>query len=643
MRWLVVVAVLATTTVPARADDDSEKPTAVTVALAGTTVRLHAKFAFDIEGPGVALSTHSFALPPHSVVTGGTAIIEGKRHRLQLDKADAVDKAFDALTLKPASDGERAWAFVLEGTSDLVTIDVLAPRSAHVVLELTVEAPTCFHKDVRYVELPAAWWHRVADRQRNAIKVNRADVSAACNSLTDEPTTEWIGFISDHLAKQPAGEQRIGAIAGRLSLESTHFARVEIDLARELTEVPADLHTAIVIDHSRSLTADELEAQRGIVMAYVRGAPTSHVQLIAYARTAEPLLPGWMVASHARPQIDRLIRAQPPRNGSNVDAALAEAAAWLSRVQGTKRILLFSDERLAERFESSDGLRVLVPSDVLVHLVHPTSADNGIERTDDPDSVLGVLAAATQGIATFGAVGDSGVIDVTMLLRPVRIDQLAISAVGWKDADAIRDDHACEVTLSEGETCTWWGEGNGAAGPITIAGLLWNKPIKRVLRADPSQARAIARALSVMHALDDELQKQVDTVALAVNSVWSLFAQWGGSGGYEDVGGFGTLGLGSFGTSSSDTFGPPGTGHIGAKLDLRAGLKPAVDGCNPGSAAVTVAVETTLEEIVGVDVDVVPASATLHDCIVEAVWATTLRMPTAPVHATTRVAFGNKR
>jgi hypothetical protein len=179
---------------------------------------------------------------------------------------------------------------------------------------------------------------------------------------------------------------------------------------------------------------------------------------------------------------------------------------------------------------------------------------------------------------------------------------------------------------------------------VTLTGLVWNTPITRVLRPDPSQARALARMLSVTQALDEDLQRQVDLVALAVNSVWSLFAQWGGSGGYEDVGGLGSIGGGRFGTSSHDIgTGTRTSGRGNIAHELRDQLGPAVMRCRPGDAKVTLRVETTLEEVVAIEAEVAPANPRVRDCIVEAVWDTTLRIALAPAHATSLVAFGNKR
>ncbi len=635
MRRLAVLALV--TALPVRAQA-GEAPDSVTAKLAGTRVHLQARFAFEIDQPGVSLDGLAFPIPEHAVVTAGAVVIDGVRHRLALERAEEADHAFAALTLKPADHGERAWAFLVDQPGTEVAIDVLAPRAAHAVLELALDAPTCFYKDVRYLALPASWEQRMPPALRTAPRAPDDEITAACRVEADEGR-RWLGFVVPHLREQPAGVRRIGTIAGRLPLESTHLAHVEIDLARELGDVPGDLHTAIVFDHSRSLTADELDIQRAIVAAYLRAAPASRVQVIAFARRAQALLPSWMTASHAGPQIDRAIRALPPRNGSNLDVALGEAMAWLARVRGTKRIVVFTDEQLPVRLFSGTVLRDLVAGGVLLHLVHPSMSGLGLERDDELD--LAELAKQTRGIAVRGAVGDADTVDATLLVRPTSLDHLTIGDGGWQLAEDFTDARQCGDSLAEGETCSWWGRSDGGGGPISIKGQLWNQPFERVVRPDPSHARELARTLSVMQVLAPELQTQVDRLALAINSVWSLFGTWGGSGGYEDLGGFGTTGTGSFTTGGSvtDFVGTvgPGTGT----LDLRRQLQPAVDSCRPGAARASVHVETTHEEIVDVAVEVAPANPVLHDCIVEAVWDTTLRVARAPARAEQTVAFGN--
>src|SRR6185295_7278543 len=148
---VAVVAVLAAAPALAWADDDdAEVPQSVQAALVGTNARMQATFGFSIDGPVVALNAHSFAIPQHAAVTSGTAIVDGVRHRLHLENAETASHAFDAMTMRPASDDDRAWAFVLDGTAGSVTVDVLAAHSANIVLELTLDVPTCFYRDARY-------------------------------------------------------------------------------------------------------------------------------------------------------------------------------------------------------------------------------------------------------------------------------------------------------------------------------------------------------------------------------------------------------------------------------------------------------------------------------------------------------------
>ena len=235
---------------------------------------------------------------------------------------------------------------------------------------------------------------------------------------------------SRELAERPAGDQRIDGIAGRLPLDDRHIAHVELDLSREISEVPQDLYTAIVIDASRSLDDNEVEAQRAIVELYLREAPNSHVQLIAYARRARALLPGWTNASQALPRVDRELRALAGRNGSNIDVALGEAARWLSSVDGTRRIVVFSDELLAQRLLDASplALRRGLSDDTLVHVVALANGTGALSRADD--AVLAPLALATFGIAVRGGLDDDGNVDAKLLVRPIWLDHIKLHSAG---------------------------------------------------------------------------------------------------------------------------------------------------------------------------------------------------------------------
>jgi hypothetical protein len=434
----------------------------------------------------------------------------------------------------------------------------------------------------------------------------------------------------------------VAVVAQRLPLSTMDFARVEIDLARELADIPADLHTAIVVDGSRSVTAEQAEAQRAIAAAYLRAAPQGRVQLIAYARRAQALLPGWQNASSAAARVDRELRALESRNGSNVDAGLVAAGEWLSRVPGTHRVIVFTDERVGDRLASYDAaaLKNLLPAGTLAHVVALESGDRGLDHDDTV--MFGALAVATEGIGVRGQVDANGEVDATLLARPIELEKIEVHAPGW-DTQATFAEETCEIanapSLARGRSCTWWGQGTAVAGPVTITGMLWNSKLTRVVRPDPAGARTLARRLVAAAELPADVQREVELAAFALDSVWAMLATWGGKGGYSDAEEIGRIGLGRFSTCGCDdgvgTIGH-GTGSIGTpRLDLRAQLAKAVAACQPGAASVKIDLETTLQEIVDVDVTIAHGPPALHDCVVEGVWDTFLAIPNAPAHAHT--------
>jgi hypothetical protein len=507
--------------------------------------------------------------------------------------------------------------------------------------------PTCYTRDARYALLPKRWFDRL-DVARP--KVADDDIDGACAPANAVGDSEWLAFPMRELAKKPPGDGRIGAIAGRLELDDRHLARVELDLSSELSAAPADLHTAIVIDHSRSVMPGELEAERAIVASYLRRAPVqSRVQIIGYARHAKALLPDWMPAAASAPRVDREIRALSPRNGSNIDNAIAEAARWLARARGTRRLIVFTDARLASRIEAIEPatFKRALPDGTVVHIVSIFDGGGGLVRDDNVP--LAPLAVATGGLAVNGGPDDKHEVDATLLVRPVSVDHIRISGPGWTrldlDATTCPADDAEEVgldnSLPEGYACTWWGMGDAVSGPLTIEGLVWGRRVARVVRPDPSQATSLARMLSATQAFaaneDESLQQLVDRAALAINEAWSMVVTWGGSGGYADTGGIGSMTSGFSSGCCSDGVMDTGigVGHAQPPLVLRDQLAPVVAKCGAGREHFAITLETTLEEITDVAFEGKVAPA-MEKCLVEGMWDLALKIPNAPWRTRTR-------
>ena len=599
--------------------EDTPRPARVQARLAGTTAVLTVRFEIRLAAHHFPAGSLQVPLPHHAVVTGATVIAEGVAHPLALVPHAQADQEIE--NVRTGKGAAPAWAALVSQVGSQPQVDIFAPHAGRAIVEVELEAPTCFYRDARFVGVPEAW-----SRDRGA-----PGLAAACGEAE-----AWLRFGGYELSKKPDGDARIVTQVDRLHVAGADFARLELDAARALGDVPADLHTAFVIDGSRSLDPDQRVAQRAIIASYLEHAPGTQAQVIAYARTARALAPAWSTSEVLAGRLARELAAVHPRNGSNVDAGLAEAGVWLSRTAGTRRVVVFSDERLADRFEAMTpaALARLVPPGTLIHVVALTSTG---ELARDDDAKLAPVAAATGGILVRGGLGEQAV-DATQLVRPIAIDHVSVRSRDWKRMNM--DGYVpCDGRVAEGTTCTWWGEGSAASTGVEIEGRVWNKPLDRVVTPDPARGRAVARELSAIGDLDEKLLAQVDREAYAVNSVWSLVARWGGTRGYqndeEEIGGL----MGNIcGCDMVDDVGMTvGNGSVAPPLDVKPQLASAIAACHPGSAHVDLAIELTGEEIVDVTVD--GATGALRDCLTEAVWNTELRLDTPPAHAVTHVIF----
>lgn len=644
MRLGVVACLVAAAVATARADDadttiDAETgallPTRVTFSLVRTVARIEARFVASFDGPAADLANRYVSpLPRDAVVTSGT-VTRGRRvERLELARASHVDALFAALLERPGRGSKRRWGVRIDGTSDM-TLAIAAPVSGTLAVDVVIEAPTCFVDDMRVVDIPRAWLARVPARLLPARDASELDAACGVSGGT------WVALPSRELMRARTDASRMGISTGRLSLPDRDIARVELALAHRLGEVPRDLHTVILVDHSRSLTDAERENQRAIVAAYLRAAPNSRVQIVAYARTTEPLLAGWTTAATAASRIDRALRNLAPRNGSNVDAALGVAGTWLSSARGTRRVLVLSDERLAHRvLDDPLAMRTVLPSGALLHAVR---VSGGSELERDDDLVLAPLALATGGIGVTGGVDAHGDVDATSLVRPTKLDHVKLEGEGWDTS--LTDARPCppgelSAPLDEGRSCVWWVDGKAGSGALTIRGWLWGREITRVIDPDRGRAVEVARILSTFASLPSELVPHVELAAHAVNGTWSLFAMWGDSGGYDASETWGTIGvsIGSPCCGVRHHIRGIGTSSAVSSEELSRQLAGAVARCRPRSVA-RVTIELTREEIVDVAVQLQQVEPDVETCIVEGVWDTALSVSQPASHVTRTLTF----
>jgi len=600
MRVLVAVAV-AVAAPAARADD--LVPTRVTAALRDTQVAFEIGVHVPIDATYFPAAAVQVALPGGGVVTGGRATSGGIEHALALTEVARASAAFDDIG-SAAVATPRAFAVHVTAWSGRAQIEVAAPATSTLDVVLAIVAPSCFSHDRRWVQLPASW--------RGVVKGAVEQTPDGCTPSSDGP---WLGLSA------PLGRGvSIAVSGGRLVLPHADIARIEIDLGSELASVPDDLATVIVVDASRSMSDAQRDVQRTIVASYLAHTPHSMVQVIAYSRTPQPLLPSWMASSAAGPRLDHELRRITGANGSNVDAGLVAAGEWLARMPGTHRVIVMTDELVPERLASVAPATwaAQLPAHTLVHVVALRDTDGALQREDGV--LYGELAKATGGIGVTGGTHS----DAAMLVRPLSLDRIAFDLDHWEGTAA-----GCPDRLDAGTSCTWFARATASpAVPVRITGLLWNTKVSRVVAPDRSHARAIARELAALGGFDTPVQLEIDRAAMAVDTVWSLFGTWGGRGGYADQLGFGTSGTMS-GHSAATIVDRFGTATAAPALDLRPQFAEALAACGPYTHG-SVRVRLTLEEIT--DVSVRDAGDDTH-CIEEAIWSTLVHVQDAPAES----------
>ncbi|HEX7700582.1 MAG TPA: VWA domain-containing protein, partial [Kofleriaceae bacterium] len=610
------------------------------------------RYRLDVVGPNRA-NAFNINLPSGGVATAATMTVDGVKHRLALDASEHANDVFAGFGDEPAGPHRHWIAEIAHGTMTDLSVSIAAPHTATLTLDLEVDVPTCFKNDRRLISVHAAWRGSI-DRSLKIAAVGTPEqpVDSPCIAKRapmfdddDDHTMIWIEMPTSEVSSQPFGERRIATIGNRIDVDHGHFARVEVDLASQISQISPDLMTVFVIDASRSVSDGELEAQAKIIESYTRLAPRSQIQIVAYSRKARALLPGWMVASYAQPRLERELATLATGNGSNLDAGLVEANAWLEHANGTRRVIVFTDELLGDRVAGIEpkALRAALPPNTLVHVIALDRANTSAKSlVRDDDIVLGHLAIDSEGLAMRAMGDDNGQFNALELLRPLTLERVTLHSDGWSGFAVERSSSSCSIDgtsdLDEGASCVFWGDTGKGATTMKLEGFLWNHKFSRVI-TPAGESRMLARILTGWSASLGDAEKEIELAARAVNAEWSMIATWGGADGYADqsaMAEYGGFGCGC-GGSSMDTFGS-GTGSVSIQRlgSIDDQITRATNACHV-KGHVEISLELTLAEIV--DVAVTAADPTDRACVTEAVWATPLALMKPADHDTATVVL----
>ena len=541
--------------------------------------------------------------------------------------AERAEKRYRELTgfgLAPPRDPViLAWAGV--GALTLQAFPV-APGGSKSV-EYTLRVPAEWRGGSWHVELPAMGTGDVV-----AQAVVRPASAEDAVAVDGRPVAAPARFALDHAADVslvPRGQPRLAADLAVVPLGPSRFAvHAQVEAAARLAEVPRGAWVVVLVDASRSLDEAGLAMELAAARAYLAWLPDARVALLAFDRVPRPIAPAFLDAREARALL--ATASVTRRNGSHLDAALAEAARLLAMAPAgaPRRVLALTDLRMRASLEPGDSRAVLVRSGAVVHLASVYAGEPSVSRDDD--APWAVVPRATGGVLwSAGVNADPGEEPALRRVleewaRPVRVDRLAILLHGAPghglpatslDEGAGLDDARITATPPDG---------------LRLDGELWSQPVhlSAVPSHDGAQAwSSLVFGTSLVNEMKPEEMRPLARRGRAVSPVTSYLAVEPGArpstaGVPELIGGVG-VGVGCGGSHCSC-----GIGHVSKlRLDvpelLASAIAPAWRRCMPGSARGHVTVETTSREVVDVPRATVDAAAgrPLADCLREAAWS----------------------
>ena len=419
---------------------------------------------------------------------------------------------------------------------------------------------------------------------------------------------------------------------GRVVASDKHgFARLEVDIAPQLSSLPKQASVVFVLDASHSMTETGMAAELAIVRSYLRHVPDASFEIVAFRRHAERIFGRFVAATDADAAIAEQVgkRRFALGNGSSLDDGARVAVEALIGHRSAPRIVFVTDERMRKAFATKAVVATLakVAADTVVHVVTPDLAGGDASQLyrDDDSDALAPLAVLHHGIAaTWSGLArhDEADMAATALafVRPTQLDNVRISGL---DVSLV---NSAEV-LHEGDSIRATRALAKAPTQVTLDALLWSQHIHRVVTADGEFSRAFAGWVFSEDEAAELSAKEKTTVAAIARTVTPVTSFVVTRAGWraEPLTTSG-MGSGDGNYASVDAIDTSKPGRIDERPSLAALLDNGVHACvtaNHPAAGWTraITVEITRDEVV--DVTAADTDA-LSQCLVEAAWAVRL-------------------
>ena len=439
------------------------------------------------------------------------------------------------------------------------------------------------------------------------------------------------------LSVAPASEKPLeGALASVSFGKQKNVVRFHIDAAPALSRVPRGAHVVVLIDASRSLEQEQVEAEVAMARAYLSHFTDARAAVLLFDRAVHIPKNGFVSARNALAGLDgsQIVL----RNGSHIDEALARADALLATLpEGTpKRILALTDARTRRELTPERLRGQLSKSGALLHVGVVGSAFSTTLERDDTHA-WATLTRPTGGLVWQASIDkdDPGEVPRDVyeeLARPRRIDHFEVHAQGLA-----REDVEAPEVLMEGGSFEDLRLSEKQVPFVEVTGELWATPVRRVLVADETENRRWAGLVfgsHLIHSIDEADMMTLAMMGRAVSPVTSYLAIEPGvrpsTEGIEEFTGSGQ-GFGSgFGRlAGAHRTKPPKVVMFDKQAFLKGELERGLSACGGAGKKATVGLESTIHELVSVraTIDGEKAGSKLVSCLEEAAWG--IALPTA--------------
>jgi hypothetical protein len=581
-------------------------------------------------GPRHDQATFWLALPLTAVATNLRTLgtLNGQPHWFTADllEAEAAAKRYKELTgiggYYPKDPALLSWRH--QGELALQVFPV-APGTDKTV-EYTLEMPTHYTGGRDHLVLGRFGTSALRATATVSAREHGEAAFAAGKPIAGGATVKLDAEDGLDLSISRAGARPVGgAMAAIPMAKSRVLLRQRIEAAPRLGEIPRDARVVVILDASRSLTAEEAAGEVAAARAYLSHFESGEAEILTFDRAVTALHGGFVPVKKARATLDRV--ALTRKNGSRVDDALTRAAALFHGLPSRlpRRVVLFTDTRTRDAL-ATPALRALVKkTGALVHVGVPGPLGAHVERDDE--HAWASFTRATGGLVwrAGGTLEASRAADMRAayeeLARPLRVDRIKVTIPGLAT-----DPFAYPESIPEGEGFADLRVVDKMIGFLRVDGEVWATPVSTTMLPNDDENRVAAALTFGSDALGELSEPEMMVLAKtghAVSPVTSLLAIEPGvrpsTEGLEDgeIGdsfGVGGLGLSGIGEGGGGSAGPP---DLMPRLEALLGA--AWNKCGGAGQHASIDIETTYDEIVDVGA-ASTASASLGRCLEEAAW-----------------------